>query len=70
MTADADEPTVPIVCSECETTSRIPLSEVADAIARHNDRLHDGVDVAMVDPEISEAIADLAAEDLGLLEDG
>ena len=69
-TANADDdPRVPIVCPECDTSSRIPLPDVADAVARHNDRLHDGEDVARVDPDIVEHIADLAATDLGLLED-
>ncbi|ELY39162.1 hypothetical protein [Natronorubrum tibetense] len=71
MTAasDSDDPRVPIVCPDCETTSRIPLSDVADTIERHNEQLHDGEDVAAVDPDIVERIADLAATDLGLLED-
>lgn len=63
---DAD-PTVPIVCSECETTTELPISEVADTLEQHNERLHDGEEVAQVDPEIAEKITDLVAEDLGLL---
>ncbi|RDI70825.1 hypothetical protein [Halopelagius longus] len=71
MTGDSDEePRVPIVCDECETTSRVPLPDVADAIAKHNDRLHDGDDVAGIDPEIVRHVTDLAAEDLGLTGDG
>lgn len=71
MTApeDADEPSVPIVCPECETTSRISLADVADGIERHNDQLHDGDEVATVDPDIADRIADLVATDLGLLEE-
>ncbi|ELZ12332.1 hypothetical protein NP511_15710 [Natrinema thermotolerans] len=66
---DSDEtPRVPIVCPDCETTSRVPLSDVADAIERHNDQLHDGDAVAEVDPEIADRIADLVADELGLLE--
>jgi hypothetical protein len=66
---DSDEtPRVPIVCPGCETTSRVPLSDVADAIDRHNDQLHDGEAVAEVDPDIADRIADLAADELGLLE--
>lgn len=68
-TSDSDEPQVPIVCPECETTSRIPLADVADMIERHNEQLHDGDDVATVDPDIADRIADLAATDLGLLEE-
>ncbi|QCS41889.1 hypothetical protein [Natrinema versiforme] len=67
--ADEDAPRVPVVCPACETTSRVPLSDLADAIERHNDQLHDGDDIAEVDPDIADRIADLAATDLGLLED-
>ncbi|QLG48445.1 hypothetical protein [Natrinema halophilum] len=70
-TSESDEggPRVPVVCQDCETTTRIPLPDVADAIERHNAQLHDGDDVAKVDPAIADRIADLAASDLGLLED-
>lgn len=70
MTAasDSDEPRVPIVCPDCETTSRVPLTDLADAIERHNDQLHDGEEVATVDPDVADRIADLVAEELGLLE--
>jgi len=69
MTAESDDPTVPIICTECDTASRVPLEDVADAVSRHNDRLHDGEPIAQVDPAITEQIANLAADDLGLLED-
>jgi hypothetical protein len=69
MSEDADEPTVPVDCPECETTTRVPIEEVAETVERHNDRLHDGEDVARVDPAISEQLADLVADDMGLLED-
>ena len=62
-----DEPDVPILCPECETTTRIPLSEVANTIERHNEQMHDGEDVAHVDPDLTDQLADLVAEDLGLL---
>jgi len=62
-----ESPEVPVVCPECETTTRIPLQDVADSIERHNDRLHGGEDVARVDPELAEELADVVAEDLGLL---
>jgi len=65
----SDDPTVPVVCSECGTDTDVPLGDVADAVERHNERLHDGEDVAQVDPAIAEAITDLVAEDLGLLDD-
>lgn len=60
---------VPIVCSECGTTSRIPLEDVGEALERHNDRFHDGDDVAQVDPDVRERLADLVAEELGLFEE-
>lgn len=62
-----EEPSVPVVCPDCETTTRIPLSEVAQSIDRHNNQLHDGEDVAQVDPDLAEQLQDLVAEDLGLL---
>ncbi|MEF8780850.1 MAG: hypothetical protein V5A46_09260 [Haloferacaceae archaeon] len=66
---DQEEPRVPIVCPACETRTRVPIEEVADTVQRHNDRLHDGADVAEVDPAVADHIADLVATDLGLLED-
>jgi hypothetical protein len=62
-----DEPDVPIHCPDCETTTRIPISEVAESVDRHNEQIHGGEDVARVDPEIAEELQDLVAEDLGLL---
>ncbi len=62
--ADDDAPDVPIVCTECGTTSRVPLPEVADTIDRHNERLHDGEEVAEVDPDLADHLADLVAEDV------
>ncbi|AFZ74407.1 hypothetical protein [Natronobacterium gregoryi] len=64
-----DEPRVPVVCPDCETTSRVPLSDLADSIDRHNEQLHDGDEVAEVDPDVADSLADLIATDLGLFED-
>ncbi|WP_327053530.1 hypothetical protein [Halomicrococcus gelatinilyticus] len=64
-----DAPQVPIRCDECETTTRVPLPDVAEMVERHNDRLHDGDDVAEVDPELKDRLADIVAEDLRLLEE-
>ena len=64
-----EEPTVPIVCTVCETETRVPLSDVADALTRHNEGAHDGDEVAEVDPGLKDQLADLVAEDLGLFED-
>ncbi|MEF8856591.1 MAG: hypothetical protein V5A16_04130 [Haloplanus sp.] len=68
MTSD-DDPTVPIVCPACETTTRVPLADVADAVERHNEGVHDGEEVAAVDPAVADRLADLVAEDMGLLDD-
>ncbi|MFC4247103.1 hypothetical protein ACFOZ7_08845 [Natribaculum luteum] len=65
---DDESPRVPIVCPACETTARIPLSDVADRLENHNERLHDGETVAKVDPDVADRVADLAASDMGLLE--
>jgi hypothetical protein len=64
-----DEPSVPIVCTECGTETRVPLSDVADALTRHNDGKHDGEEIAEVDPGLKDQLADLVAEDLGLFEE-
>ena len=64
-----DEPSVPIVCTECETETSVPLSDVADALAKHNDGKHDGDEVAEVDPALKDRLADLVAEDLGLFDE-
>lgn len=61
-----DSPTVPVNCPVCETTTRVPVAEVADAVSKHNEHRHDGDEVAGVDPAIVDRIADLAAEELGL----
>jgi hypothetical protein len=63
---DAD-PEVPIDCPACGTTTRVPLADVADALKRHNETLHDGADVARVDPDLADRLADIVAEELGLL---
>jgi hypothetical protein len=63
----SDDPEVPIVCPDCETTSRVPLSSLATQLERHNERLHDGDDVAEVDPAVAESLADVVAEDLELV---
>ncbi|GAD53843.1 hypothetical protein MBEHAL_2603 [Halarchaeum acidiphilum MH1-52-1] len=47
----------------------MPLSEVAETVERHNDRVHDGADEAEVDPDVADQLADLIARDLGFLEE-
>ncbi|MXR50398.1 hypothetical protein GRX03_02090 [Halovenus sp. WSH3] len=68
MSTSDDTPTVPIICPECETTTRIPVDDVADSLERHNEQLHDGDEIAHIDPDIAEEIQNIVAEDLGLLE--
>ncbi|QGN06368.1 hypothetical protein Hrd1104_03025 [Halorhabdus sp. CBA1104] len=63
-----DEPDVPIVCEECETTAEISLSDLADRLEQHNERMHDGEPVAEVDPDVADQLADLVADELGLLD--
>lgn len=67
--SDETEPTVPVVCPDCETTSRVAISEVAAAVEKHNAGVHSGEEVAHVDPDIVAEIADLAATDLGLTDE-
>ncbi|WP_418281867.1 hypothetical protein [Halorubrum sp. DTA98] len=64
-----EEPTVPIVCTDCGTETRVPLSDVADALSRHNDGNHDGEAIAEVDPALKDRLADLVAEDMGLFDE-
>ncbi|MFD1569670.1 hypothetical protein [Halorubrum laminariae] len=65
----SDEPSVPIVCTECETETRVPLSDLEGALTRHNDGKHDGEEVAEVDPDLKDQLADLVADDLGLFDE-
>ncbi|NHX35318.1 MULTISPECIES: hypothetical protein [Halolamina] len=67
--SDDDGPEVPIHCPECETTTRVPLDDLAERIERHNESVHDGEEFARVDPELAAAFQDLVVEDLGLLEE-
>ena len=68
MSTSEDTPTVPIICPECETTTRIAVDDVADSLQRHNEQLHDGEEVAHIDPDIADQIQNIVAEDLGLLD--
>ncbi|MFC5134204.1 MULTISPECIES: hypothetical protein [Haloferacaceae] len=65
----SEDPTVPIVCTDCETETRVPLSDVADALSRHNEGKHGGEEVAEVDPGLKDRLADLVADDLDLFEE-
>ncbi len=68
MSGESDLPDVPVVCPECDTRTEVPFDDLEAAIDRHNDQLHDGDEVARLDPEIAEHLLDRAAEDLGLLD--
>ena len=68
MSTSDDTPRVPIICPECETTTRIPVADLAESLERHNEQLHDGEDVAHIDPDIADQIQNMVAEDMGLLE--
>lgn len=61
------DPRVPIVCRACGTETRVPLDELPDTLERHNRQRHDGEEIAEVDPELADQLADLVAEELGLL---
>lgn len=68
MSTSEDTPTVPIVCPACDTTTRIPVDDVAESLDRHNERLHDGEEIAQIDPDIAEQLQNIVAEDMGLLD--
>jgi len=63
-----EAPEVPIQCPECETTSRVPLADLADRLEKHNRNVHGGEEIARVDPDVADHLADLVATELGLLE--
>jgi hypothetical protein len=66
MPTDADDeaPSVPIVCEACETTTRVPISEVDEQLTKHNEQLHGGEPVAEVDPELKRHLTDLVADEI------
>ncbi len=67
MTESDSELTVPILCEDCGTETQLRLSEVAETVEGHNNKQHDGKEVAQVDPAIADELANLVAEDLDLL---
>ncbi|MFB6113513.1 MAG: hypothetical protein ABEJ58_05350 [Halodesulfurarchaeum sp.] len=66
-TGDDEIPTVRLTCPECGTDASVPITEVADRIDRHNQSIHDGEDVARIDPDVADHLLDLIAEDMGIL---
>ena len=69
MPSDDDElPEIPVVCDDCDTRTSVPFEDVADAVTRHNEQLHDGEPGAQVDPDVLDQLNYLVAEDMGLLD--
>ncbi|WP_254271227.1 hypothetical protein [Haloarcula marina] len=68
MTTEDELPEIPVVCTACETRTRVAFADVEAAVERHNEQLHDGESVAEVDPEVLEQLVDRVGRDLGLLE--
>lgn len=66
---DDELPEIPVVCTACDTRTRVPFEDVEDAVARHNEGVHDGDDVAQVDPDVLDQLADFLAEDMGLFDE-
>lgn len=71
MSGDSEDasPSVTIECPECGTESKVPLSDAADRLDSHNERVHDGEDVARLDPVVADRLADILAEEMGIWED-
>lgn len=64
---DDEDPTVRVLCPECGTETRVPFTEAIEHVERHNESVHDGEDVAGIDPDVADHLLDLIAEDMGLL---
>lgn len=64
---ESDEIAVPVVCPRCDTTTRVPIDDVERTIRRHNERLHEGEEVAGIDPTLRDELARIVAEDLEFL---
>jgi len=62
--SETDDVDVPVVCPECGTETRVALDDLAETVEAHNDRLHDGEDVASVDPDLADQLMDMVADDL------
>lgn len=67
MPSEDDVPDIPLVCPDCGTETRVPITEASERADRHNESVHDGEDVAGIDPDIADHLLDLIAEDMGLL---
>jgi hypothetical protein len=69
MSEEPDPPEIPIVCPACDTRTRVPFPDVEETVERHNAGVHDGEEIAAVDPDVFDQLADYVAADLGLLEE-
>lgn len=67
MPSEDEVPDIPLVCPECGTETRAPITEASARVDRHNESVHDGEDVAGIDPDVADHLLDLIAEDMGLL---
>lgn len=70
MSDDSEPPSIPVVCPECGTRTSVPFPDVEATIERHNGQRHDGEQIAAVDPDVFDQLAEYVAADLGLLEGG
>jgi len=68
MTAADERPEIPVICTACDTRTRVPFDDVEAAVERHNEQLHDGEAVAEVDPEVLEQLTDRLGKEMGLLD--
>lgn len=55
---------VTIICPECETSARVPVSEAPQKMKRHNENLHDGREV-VESPSLIERMKEQAEKVLG-----
>jgi hypothetical protein len=46
------------------------LPALADQLETHNENVHGGEEIARVDPDVADHLADLVASELGLLDTG
>jgi len=68
MTTADERPEIPVVCTACDTRTRVSFDDVEGAIERHNEQLHGGEAVAEVDPDVLEQLTDRLGKDMGLFD--
>lgn len=62
-----EPPRVTIQCPDCETETTVALADAAERLDRHNEQVHDGEQVARLDPVVADRLADILAEEMDLL---